>query len=126
MQRHAELAGLLAESDAASVHVPLTPETRHLIGARALAAMKPEAVLINTARGGVVDEEALVAALEGGRLGGALLDVFETEPLPAGAGFDGVPNLILTPHIAGITREANVRVGALVAASVRRVLETAS
>jgi len=115
---------LLARSDVLSLHVPLTDGTRGLIGAEALAAMKPGAVLINTARGGIVDEPALAAALKAGRPGGAALDVFATEPLTAEAGavFAGVPNLILTPHIAGVTGEANVRVSAVTVANVKREL----
>ncbi len=118
-----ELKPLLAGSDAVSLHVPLTPETRHLIDRDALCDVKPGAVLINAARGGVVDERALADALKSGTLAGALLDVYETEPLPAGAGFDEIPNLILTPHIAGITVESNARVSAVTVANVRRVLE---
>ena len=96
---------LLAESDAVTLHVPLTDETRRLIDAKALARMKPDAVLVNTTRGGVVDEAALIDALKAGRLAGAMVDVFAEEPLSAesGARFENVPNLILTPHIAGIT-----------------------
>lgn len=111
---------LLASSDVISLHVPLTPQTRHLIDARALARMRRGAVLINAARGGVVDEQALVDALRAGRLGGAALDVFEIEPLdvPAAACFAGVPNLILTPHIAGVTLESNARVSAVTARAV--------
>jgi (S)-sulfolactate dehydrogenase len=115
------LPELLAASDVVSLHVPLTPETRGLIGAGALARMKPDAVLINAARGGVVDEAALAAALREGRLGGAALDVFDDEPLDGGAGvvFQGCPNLILTPHIAGVTVEANERVSAVTARNIR-------
>lgn len=123
VQRCADLPELLGLGDALSLHVPLTPRTRRLIDAGALAAMKPGAVLINTARGGVVDEPALAEALRSGRLGGAALDVFEREPLPAGSVLVDVPNLILTPHIAGVTAEANVRVSAVTAANVRRALE---
>jgi (S)-sulfolactate dehydrogenase len=118
-----ELAALLATSDAVSLHVPLTDATRDLIDAAALARMKPGAVLVNAARGGVVDEAALAAALRAGALGGAALDVFATEPLPAGSPLAGVPNLILTPHIAGVTEDSNIRVSAVTAANVRRVLD---
>lgn len=121
-RRCAGLYELLSLSEAVSLHVPLTPQTRYLIDADALAAMKPRAVLINTARGGVIDEAALAAALRDGRLAGAALDVFEQEPLPAGSVLDGVPNLILTPHIAGVTREANQRVSHLIACKIREAL----
>lgn len=117
-----ELDALLARSHAVSLHVPLTPQTRHLLGAAQIARMRPDAVLINTARGGVLDDTALATALREGRLAGAMLDVFEDEPLPAGSPLVGVPNLLLTPHIAGLTREANERVGALVAARVCEIL----
>ena len=115
---------LLSRADIVSLHVPLIEATRGLIGETALAAMKPGAVLIDTARGGIVDEPALCAALVSGHLGGAALDVFEEEPLgaEAGARFRDVPNLVLTPHIAGITHEANTRVSALTAENVLRVL----
>jgi (S)-sulfolactate dehydrogenase len=115
-----DLDDLLASSDVVSLHVPLTPETRNMIDAGKLSLMKPDAILVNAARGGIVDEVALVAALQGGRLGGAALDVFESEPLDAnkGAGFANTPNLILTPHIAGVTQQANVRVSSVTAATV--------
>jgi (S)-sulfolactate dehydrogenase len=118
------LAALIAESDVLSLHVPLTGETRGLIDAAAIARMPRGAVLINAARGGIVDEAAVAASLRAGHLGGAALDVFAEEPLGAQAGqvFDGVPNLILTPHIAGVTRESNVRVSAVTARAVRRHL----
>jgi (S)-sulfolactate dehydrogenase len=112
------LEALLAEADAVSLHVPLADATRGLIGATRIQAMKPGAVLINTARGGIVDEAALAQALHDGRLAGAALDVFEREPLPAGSPLAGVPNLILTPHIAGVTRESNERVSAMIAERV--------
>jgi len=117
------LEPLLAESDAVSLHVPLDDGTRHLIDAAALGRMRTDAVLINAARGGVVDEGALAHALREGRLGGAMLDVFETEPLPADSVLAGVPNLILTPHIAGVSVESNVRVSALIATNVRQALQ---
>ncbi|MDO5605237.1 MAG: hydroxyacid dehydrogenase [Paracoccus sp. (in: a-proteobacteria)] len=112
-----DLAGLLAGADVISLHVPLTPETRHIIDEGALARMRRGAVVINAARGGVVDEAALIAALERGHLGGAALDVFETEPLgpQEGAGFAHLRNVILTPHIAGVTAESNIRVSNVIA-----------
>jgi (S)-sulfolactate dehydrogenase len=119
-----ELDGVLSSADVISIHLPLTPETRGLIGADAFARMKSDAVLVNAARGGVMDEAALVAALKGGKLGGAALDVFDQEPLREGAKlFAGVPNLILTPHIAGNTVESNGRVSGLVAERVMAALE---
>jgi len=113
---------LLAESHAVSLHVPLSAATRGLIDERALRTMRRGAVLINSARGGIVDERALAAALREGHLAGALLDCFEDEPLPAGSHLIGVPHLLLTPHIGGLTEESNARVGALIAARVREAL----
>lgn len=113
-----DLDDLLAQADAVTLHVPLTSGTRHLLDAARIARMRPGAVLINTSRGGIVDETALAVALRGGHLGGAALDVFEQEPLSAGGPLAGAPNLILTPHIAGLTREANTRVSDMVAAGV--------
>jgi (S)-sulfolactate dehydrogenase len=117
---------LLKGSDVVSLHVPLTDKTRKLIDAAAVRQMKHGAILINSARGGVLDEQALVAALRAGHLAGAMLDVFENEPLAANSLFVGAPNLILTPHIAGVTEESNVRVSAIVAAAVRQALEEIS
>ena len=118
------LADLAADCDVISVHVPLTEETRHLIGVEFIGRMRAGAILINTARGGVVDESALIEALREGRLGGAALDVFESEPLDgeSGAAFAGVPNVLLTPHIAGITEEANQRVSLVTAQNVLKHL----
>ena len=116
------LDDLLVESDAVTLHVPLVRETRHLLSAGRMARMKRGAVLINTARGGVIDEAALAEALAGGHLAGAALDVFETEPLPAGSPLAGAPNLVLTPHVAGVTRESNVRVSTLIAEKVAQAL----
>jgi (S)-sulfolactate dehydrogenase len=116
------LDAAVAQADVLSLHVPLTPETRNLIGPAQLARMKPDAILINTARGGVVDEAAVAAALRAGKLGGAALDVFEAEPLPAGSPLAGCPNLLLTPHVAGVTRESNVRVSTMIAAAVAAAL----
>lgn len=120
--RRVSLEDLLAESDVVSLHCPLTRETRNLLDANRLAAMKPGAKVINAARGGIVDEAALATALVDGRLGGALIDVFADEPLPADSLLVGVPNLILTPHIAGVTEESNRRISEITAANVRRVL----
>lgn len=119
-----ELDALLATCDIVSLHVPLTAQTRRLIDAARLAHMKPDAILINAARGGIVDEAALAAVLKDGRLGGAALDVFEEEPLTAARGqlFDGCPNLILTPHIAGVSVESNTRVSWLTVETVRKAL----
>lgn len=106
---------LVARADVVSLHVPLTAATRGLIGASRIAAMRPGAVLVNTSRGGIVDETALAAALRSGHLGGAALDVFEHEPLPAGSPLAGAPRLLLTPHIAGLTLESNMRVSTMIA-----------
>ena len=118
-----DLDRLLGESDVVSLHIPLNSETRGLLDARRLGLMKRDAVLVNTARGGILDEAALAAMLKEGRLGGAALDVFENEPLPAGSPLAGAPRLILTPHIAGVTLEANERVSALIADRVAAALE---
>lgn len=112
-----ELHSVLETSDVISLHVPLTDATHHLLNAGCIARMRADAVLINAARGGVVDEAALADALRGGRISGAALDVFETEPLDAEAAriFNGLNNLILTPHIAGVTQDSNVRVSEMIA-----------
>jgi len=113
-----ELNDLLGTSDVVSLHIPLNDGTRHLINAHRLALMKTRAVLINTSRGGIVDEQALVEALVAGKLRGAALDVFEDEPVKADNAFPDIPNLILTPHIAGLTEESNVRVSETIAEKV--------
>jgi (S)-sulfolactate dehydrogenase len=118
-----EFDELLRTADVVTLHVPLTPTTRGLLDSTRLALMKPDAILINTARGGVVDEAALAAALKAGKLGGAALDVFEHEPLAAGSPLAGCPNLILTPHVAGVTRESNVRVSNMIADKVAAALD---
>jgi (S)-sulfolactate dehydrogenase len=119
------LEDLLASSDVVSLHVPLTDSTRNMLDAKAIAGMRRGAILVNAARGGVVDEAALCAALRSGHLGGAALDVFAREPVDAAAGaqFAGLANLILTPHIAGVTEESNVRVSAVTAEAVARHLD---
>jgi glyoxylate reductase len=101
-----DLDGALRRADFVSLHTPLTPETRHLIGAEALAQMKPSAILVNTARGPIVDKVALAAALHEGRLGAAALDVTDPEPLPADDPLLSAPNLLVVPHIASGTKTA--------------------
>jgi (S)-sulfolactate dehydrogenase len=120
-----DLNTLLAAADIVTLHCPLTPETRGLIGAKEIAVMKPGAILINTARGGIVDEAALAAALRQGHLTGAAVDVFDTEPITAetAALFAGLPNVILTPHIAGLTVESNSRISAITVDNVIKTLE---
>ena len=115
------LEELLQRSDIVTLHTPLTPETRHLINAERLAQMRSNAVLVNTCRGPVVDEQALADALDSGTIAAAAIDVFEDEP-PVGSPLLQAPNLILSPHVAGITRESNVRTAAHCAAEIRRVL----
>ncbi|HME22488.1 MAG TPA: 2-hydroxyacid dehydrogenase [Acetobacteraceae bacterium] len=115
------LDALLAEADVVSLHLPLTDDTANLIGAAALARMKPGAVLINTARGGLVDQAALTEALAGGRLAGAGLDVFVHEPHDASEALFRLPNVVLTPHIAWLTTGTFDRSFALAAENCRRV-----
>ncbi len=116
------LDALLASSDAVTLHLPLLPETRGLFSAETLDKMKQGACLINTARGGIVDEKALAERLHSGRLGGAALDVFEKEPATDLSHFAGLSNLIATPHIAGVTSESNDRVSQMIADEVIRFL----
>jgi (S)-sulfolactate dehydrogenase len=118
--RPGPLGNLVSQSDVITLHVRLTDATRNLFDAERIAAMKKGAILINTAGGGIVDEVAVAAALKSGHLGGAALDVFAQEPLPAAPHFDACPNLILTPHIAGISMESNERVSTYIA---ERVIE---
>ena len=119
---YADLDALLKEADFVSLHCPLTPETRHLIGERELGLMKPTAVLINTARGPVVDEGALVQALREGRIYGAGLDVFENEPA-LHPGLAELPNVVLAPHIASAGRETRLQMVDLVVSDVLAVLK---
>ena len=113
-------AEVLATADVISLHVPLTDETRGMIGPEQIAQMRKGAILINAARGGVVQDTAVADGLRSGQLSGAALDVFQNEPLTAQAGavFDGLNNVILTPHIAGVTQESNKRVSVLIAKRV--------
>jgi glyoxylate reductase len=119
--RGAPLLSLLGEADVVSIHCPLTAETRHLIDAQALAAMKPTAVLVNTARGPIVDEEALVAALRDGVIAGAALDVYEREP-EVHRGLVELDNVVLTPHLGSATRDTRVAMGMLCVEGLRAVL----
>ncbi len=116
------LDDVLGQADVISVHTPLTEETRGLIGEAALARMKPTAVLINTARGPIVDEVAVAAALKEGRLAGAGIDCFPQEPIAAENPLIGAPNVLLTPHVAGVTADAARRMGAMAAENVLDVL----
>lgn len=117
---------IVSTADVISLHVPLVDGTRNLINAERIGQMSAGAVLINTSRGGIVDETALVAALRSGHLGGAAIDVFVEEPLPASTLFADCPNLILTPHIAGVTAEANVRVSSMIADAVIAAMKQAN
>lgn len=118
------LDDVLKTADIVSLHTPLTKETHHLINAQSLSQMQSHSVLINAARGGVVDEDALAHALTHNKIGGAALDVFENEPLTADDGrkFLGCPNIILTPHIAGVTQESNLRVSKVTVENVLAAL----
>jgi glyoxylate reductase len=119
--RNDDLHAALASADVVSLHCPLTDATRHLVDAAALAAMKPTAVLVNTARGPVVDEAALVSALLAGSIAGAALDVFEHEPAVSEE-LLMLENVVLTPHIASATREARHAMGMLCVSALRAVL----
>jgi (S)-sulfolactate dehydrogenase len=120
------LGGLIKTADVISLHVPLTPKTANMIDAATIARMKPGAIVINTAQGGVVDEVAVAAALCSGHLGGAALDTFMQEPLGAEHPFANAPNLILTPHVAGVTAEATARTSEMTARAVARHLRLAA
>jgi D-3-phosphoglycerate dehydrogenase len=116
-----DLPELLGASDFVSLHTPLNPSTRHLIGREELAIMKPNAILLNVARGEIVDEEALLAALNAGRLGGAGLDVFSCEPIDPAHPLLQLDNVIATPHMAGVTNGTSRRRGEAVAENVERI-----
>lgn len=113
---------VLEDADVLSIHVALTPETKAMIDAKKLALMKRTALLVNLSRGGIVDEGALARALETGGIAGAGLDVFETEPLPAGSPLAKLPNVVLTPHLGAATHEAQDAAGRIVAEQVLKVL----
>jgi len=121
--RYAALDELIAGADAVTLHVPLVDSTRGLFNAERIAQMKKGAVLINTSRGHIVNLAAVAAALRDGRLGGAAIDVFDVEPLPATVSLQDCPNLVLTPHISGVSTQSNERVSFMVA---EKVLESLS
>lgn len=116
--RCAGLLEVITQADVVTLHVPLVEGTRGLFNAQRIASMKPGAVLINTSRGHIVDIEALAAALRSGQLGGAAIDVFDAEPLPASPALQDCPHLLLTPHISGVSADSNERVSFLIADKV--------
>lgn len=117
-----ELDELLRRSDVVSLHARLTEQTRGMIGAKQLASMPRGAVLVNTARGGLLDYDAAVDALESGQLGAAAFDVFPAEPVPAGSRLLTAPNVVMTPHLAGATRQTAHRAGSIAAEAVAAYL----
>jgi D-3-phosphoglycerate dehydrogenase len=118
----ASLDELLSQSDVISIHVPLNQATRGLFNKDLLSLMKKGSVLVNASRGGIVDEEALISFLQNGYLGGAALDVFEKEPPEAESPIWGCPNLLVTPHIAGMTEDAAIRTAEVMCRDVAAVL----
>ena len=116
------LDDVIETADVVSVHVPLNDETRHMIDASVMTRMKDTVMLINVARGGVIAEDDLAQALRSGQIGGAALDVYETEPLPSDSPLRDCPNLVMTPHLGASTAEAQVSVAAEVSASIRDAL----
>jgi D-3-phosphoglycerate dehydrogenase len=118
-----DLDAALPRADFVSIHCPKTPETVGLFDAARLKLMKPPAYLINTARGGIIDEKALYDALASGKLAGAGLDVFEQEPPPVGHDLHGLPNVIMAPHVAGVTREAVDRMSEQTARNILSALD---
>ncbi len=121
--RYCALPELLAESDFVSLHTPLTPETRNLMSAAQFAAMKPSAILVNTSRGGVVDQDALIEALRSGTIAGAALDVTTPEPLPLESPLYSFPNVVITPHIASASLATRSRMAEMAAANIIAVLQ---
>ena len=117
-----DLVSLISESDVVSLHIPLTPTTKGLFNIQMLRSMKAGAVLVNASRGGVVDESALAEVLKEGYLGGAALDVFEEEPLTGDSPLLDAPNLLVTPHIAGLSEDAAERTSVAMAKDVLAVL----
>ncbi|EIC84151.1 hydroxyacid dehydrogenase [Serratia sp. M24T3] len=122
LEKASSLESLLTSSDIVSLHAPSLPETQHLIGAEQLKIMKPSAYLINTSRGALVDEDALIAALQQGEIAGAGLDVFAVEPLPASSPLTQLPNVVLTPHAAASAEQALIRMASAAVTGVLEVL----
>ena len=118
------LDDLVRQADVVTLHVPLVDSTRGLFHGQRIASMKQGAVLINTSRGHIVDVVAVAIALRSGHLGGAAIDVFDVEPLPANAALQDCPNLLLTPHISGVSADANERVSFMIADKVMEALAT--
>ena len=116
------LPELLARSDFVSIHVPYGPETERLLGAAEFDAMKETAILVNTARGGVIDQDALVEALHAGAIGGAALDVTVPEPLPLDHPLFGFPNVVITPHIGSAGHATRARMAEMAAGNIIAVL----
>ena len=121
--KYVEFDELLKDSDIVTIHVPLIPSTRHLIGAREFELMKEDAIIVNTSRGPVIDQAALVEALKKGQIGGAALDVFEEEPLPAGDELAKLGNTVLSSHIGSATVETRRKMAEVDAVNVRAFLE---
>lgn len=120
--KYVALQQLIGQADVVTLHVPLVDATRGLFNAQSIAAMKPGAILINTSRGHIVDIAAVAASLRSRHLGGAAIDVFDAEPLAASADLQDCPNLLLTPHISGVSAESNERVSFLIAEKVLEAL----
>jgi len=123
VERVRQLDDILSRSDAISVHVPLTKDTHHLVGARQLALMKPTALIVNTARGGIIDEVALANALRTGQIAGAGIDVFEEEPPSISSPLLSAPNIVLSPHVAGSSEASLRELGEAVAATTALALD---
>ncbi|MEM3402094.1 MAG: NAD(P)-dependent oxidoreductase, partial [Candidatus Hadarchaeales archaeon] len=120
--KYVSLEELLKNSDFITIHVPLIPQTRHMIGEREFELMKPTAVVINTSRGEVIVEAALVKALKSGRIAGACLDVFEKEP-PEASELLALPNVVLTPHIGASTKEAQREAALIIAKKIKEAVK---
>jgi D-3-phosphoglycerate dehydrogenase len=121
----ADIDTMIARSDIVTLHARVTPETTGILSRARIAAMKPGAILINTARGSLVDQAAMVEALKSGHLGGAALDTFEVEPPEAGDALLSLPNVTLTPHIAGASRRVATYAAEVVVEDLRRFVEGA-